>query len=96
MATIACMFKEKVCQQIVPVYHHMWTDCRFNLMKGVCAEQVCNADETALYWKAVPQKTLVAAFEQSAPGRKECKQRVSILLCCNATTSHKLKPLLIW
>ena len=63
--------------------------------RGMCAEQVYNADETALYWKAVPRKTLVAAFEQSAPGRKESKQRVSILLCCNATGSHKLKPLLI-
>ena len=63
--------------------------------RGECAEQIYNADETALYLKAVPRKTLVAAFEQSAPGIKECKQRVSILLCCNATGSHKLKPLLI-
>ena len=39
MASIACMFKDKVCQQIVPMHHHMWTDCRFNLMKG----RVCGA-----------------------------------------------------
>jgi hypothetical protein len=39
--------------------------------------------------------TLLAAFEKLAAGRKECKQRASIFLCCNATGIHKLKPLLI-
>ena len=63
--------------------------------RGLCVEQDYNADETAFTGKPVPRKTLVGAFEQSAPGRKESKQRVSILVCCNATGSHKLKPLLI-
>ena len=62
--------------------------------RGLCAEQVYNADEHALYWKAVPRKIVVAAFEQSGSGRKESKQKVSILVCCNTTGSHKLKPLL--
>ena len=42
--------------------------------KVLCAEQIYNADETALYWKALPRKTLVAAFEKAAAGRKEPKQ----------------------
>ena len=74
------------------VYHRKLTDCRFNLKKGVCVRsRVTNCPLLA----AVPRRTLVAAFEQSAPGRKEPKQRVSILECCNATGSHQLKPLLI-
>ena len=63
--------------------------------KVLCAEQIYNADETALYWKALPRKTLVAAFEKAAAGRKEPKERVTILACSNATGGHKLKPLLI-
>ena len=75
MASIACMFKDKVCQQIVPVVSSYVDGLQIQLdERGVCAEQVYNADETALYWKAGPWKTLVAAFEQSALGRKECKE----------------------
>jgi hypothetical protein len=35
------------------------------------------------------------AFEKSAAGTKECKQRAFILLCCITTGTHKLKSLLI-
>ena len=91
------MFREKVCQQILPIYYHAYIDSlQIQLEeRGPCMVWVYNADETVLCWKAVPRRTLVAAFEQSASGRKQSKQRVSILVCCNTTGSHELKPLLI-
>lgn len=54
------------------------------------AEQIYNCDETGLYWKALPTKTLAAASENSAPGRKQMKQRVTVLACANASGMHCL------
>jgi hypothetical protein len=34
-------------------------------------EQIYNADNTGLYWKALPSKTLVSQEEKSAPGHKQ-------------------------
>uniref|UniRef100_A0A8C4RMN9 HTH CENPB-type domain-containing protein n=1 Tax=Erpetoichthys calabaricus TaxID=27687 RepID=A0A8C4RMN9_ERPCA len=39
-------------------------------------DQLYNADETGLYWKALPSKTL---------------ERITVLACTNASGSHKLK-----
>jgi hypothetical protein len=57
--------------------------------------QIYNADESALYWKMLPDKTLVLSQEKNAPGRKTIKERVTFLLCANADGSNKLKPLVI-
>ena len=57
--------------------------------------QLYNADETALYWKLMPSKTLASAGEAQAPGFKKVKDRVSILACANASGSQKLPLLLI-
>lgn len=35
--------------------------------------QIYNADETGLYWRAIPTKTLAASNERSAPGYKKGK-----------------------
>ena len=53
MASIACVLREKFCQQILLVYLQTSTDCGFNLKK-VWSGQVYDADETALYCEAVP------------------------------------------
>uniref|UniRef100_A0A8C8T197 Uncharacterized protein n=1 Tax=Pelusios castaneus TaxID=367368 RepID=A0A8C8T197_9SAUR len=53
--------------------------------------QLYNADETGLYWKALPSKTLVSKEEKSAPGHKSSKERITVLACANASGSHKLK-----
>lgn len=58
-------------------------------------EQIYNADESGLFWKLLPQKTLVHLKETSAPGRKTSKQRITFLPCANATGSHKLTPFVI-
>ncbi|XP_050294297.1 jerky protein homolog-like [Anthonomus grandis grandis] len=57
-------------------------------------DQVYNADESAAFWRALPDTTWVHSQEQSAPGRKISKDRVTFMPCCNAAGTHKL-PLLV-
>src|SRR6185312_5391277 len=56
-------------------------------------KDVFNADETALYWKLLPSKTLSS---HSVSGVKKMKDRITILLTCNTTGTEKLLPLLIY
>lgn len=58
-------------------------------------DNIYNADETGLYSKTLPKKTLALAEETKAFGFKECKERVTIMNCANATGSHKIPLLLI-
>lgn len=55
---------------------------------------VYNADETGLFFKMLPSKTLAAKNEKEARGYKQQKERVTLMACCNADGSHKL-PLLV-
>ncbi|XP_066244712.1 jerky protein homolog-like [Euwallacea similis] len=57
--------------------------------------QIYNADEADLFWKLLPEKTLVRRDEKTAPGRKSEKVRLTFLACTNATGDHKIKPLVI-
>ncbi|GFU59244.1 tigger transposable element-derived protein 1 [Trichonephila clavipes] len=59
------------------------------------ADQVFNADETGLYWKRLPNRTYIAKDEKTASGHKESKDRVTLLLCSNASGDRMLKLLLI-
>ncbi|GFW53487.1 tigger transposable element-derived protein 1 [Trichonephila clavipes] len=59
------------------------------------ADQVFNADETGLYWKKLPNRTYIAKDEKTASGHKASKDRVTLLLCSNASGYRMLKPLLI-
>ena len=43
-----------------------------------------------LYWKLMPNKTLVSSREKEAKGFKKPKDRVTLLACANATGSIKL------
>ncbi|GFT40797.1 tigger transposable element-derived protein 1 [Trichonephila clavipes] len=58
------------------------------------ADQVFNADETGLYWKKLPNRTYIAKDEKTTSGHKASKDRVTLLLCSNAS-DRMLKPLLI-
>ncbi len=61
-----------------------------------CAEQVYNADETGLYFKMLPDKTLATKDDSTKTlGYKQSKNRLTALLCCNQTGNHKLAPLII-
>lgn len=57
-------------------------------------DQVYNADESALFWRVLPNTTWVHKDEKSAPGRKVSKDRVTFMPCSNALGTHKL-PLLV-
>ena len=57
--------------------------------------QIFNCDETGLYYKLLPQKTLASSFEKAADGRKKQKDRVTINACSNILGTIKLPLLLI-
>lgn len=63
--------------------------------KNLTRDQIYNADETGLFYKALPTKTLASFSEKYAPGFKMQKQRVTIMLCANASGNHRLPLLLI-
>lgn len=58
-------------------------------------DQIYNADETGLYWKCLPTKTLASMREKSAPGHKSSKERITVMCCGNASGTHKMKLLVI-
>jgi hypothetical protein len=62
---------------------------------NLTADQVYNADESALFWKLLPDRTMVGSHEKTAPGRKTSKERITFLLCTNGSGTHKLEPLVI-
>ena len=57
--------------------------------ENLILNQVFNCDETGLYWKLLPNKTLVSAREKEAKGFKKPKDRVTLMACTNATGSIK-------
>lgn len=63
------------------------------ICNGYKLEDIFNADETALYYKAPPSKSLVQKYKK-AKGHKYSKERLTVLLAASAT-GEKLKPLVI-
>ena len=58
--------------------------------EGFTLEQLHNYDETGLYYRMLPEKTLAARTEKEAPGMKKQKERITLIACSNATGTHKL------
>jgi hypothetical protein len=63
------------------------------LTEGYRPEDIYNADETGLYFRALPSKSMVVNGHDTA-GVKIAKDRITVLLCASAT-GDKLKPLVI-
>jgi hypothetical protein len=61
----------------------------------LCPDQIYNADESGIFWKLLPQKTLAHQAEASAPGRKMSKERLTFMPCSNASGTHKLRLLIL-
>ncbi|XP_037022520.2 jerky protein homolog [Artibeus jamaicensis] len=57
---------------------------------GLTPEQVYNADETGLSWQCWP-----GPEGGPVPGGKQSRDRLTVLMCANATGSHRIKPLVI-
>jgi hypothetical protein len=65
-----------------------------DVIKKYSPNDVYNADETALFYKFMPNKTLAFKGERCTGG-KNSKERITILLCTNSTGTDKLLPLVI-
>lgn len=59
-------------------------------------QQVFNCDETGLFWKKLPNRTYITKEEKCLPGHKPMKDRLTLLLCANASGDCKIKPLLVY
>uniref|UniRef100_A0A2S2R2Q4 Jerky-like n=1 Tax=Sipha flava TaxID=143950 RepID=A0A2S2R2Q4_9HEMI len=80
-SAVVAEFKEKFKSKI---------QSHLNLVR----EQVYNCDETGLNWKTLPQKTLASFSDKTATNFKDQKDRITVMVCANATGNHKL-PLLV-
>lgn len=58
---------------------------------GYTAQQVFSADKTGLYWKKMPDKTVLSKEEKTAPSFKASKDRLSLLLGGNAAGNFKVE-----
>nr|XP_042912844.1 tigger transposable element-derived protein 6-like [Parasteatoda tepidariorum] len=64
------------------------------LIKDYKPEQIFNTDETGLFFRALPEHTLLFKNE-STGGCKKMKERLTVLLTCNMTGTVKKNPLVI-
>ena len=62
------------------------------ILKNYDPKDIFNCDETGLFWKMKPNHTI---SNGPVSGTKQSKDRVTVLLTCNATGSEKLPPLFI-
>ncbi|CAI6354755.1 unnamed protein product [Macrosiphum euphorbiae] len=65
-----------------------------NILKEYSSNDIFNADEFGLFFKLMPDKSLVFKREKCRGG-KLSKERLSVLACTNATGSQKLRLLVI-
>ena len=72
----------------LPLYRETLHD----LLKNYSPDDIYNCDETGLYWKMEPSKTLSS---HAIPGVKKPKDRITVMLTCNATGTNKLVPVFI-
>ncbi|XP_069172253.1 tigger transposable element-derived protein 1-like [Procambarus clarkii] len=64
--------------------------------KEFLPQQVFNCYETGLFWKKMTKRTYITQEEQSLPGHKPMKDRLTLVLCANASGDCKVKPLLVY
>ena len=64
--------------------------------EGYLPQQIFNCDETGLFWKKMPNRTYITAEEKALPGHKPMKDRLTVLLCANASGDCKVKPLVVY
>jgi hypothetical protein len=68
-----------------------------SLIPEICSDfepcNIFNCDETDLYYRTIPNKTL-STKGASSKGVKHSKERLTVMFACSAT-GEKLKPLVI-
>jgi len=71
-----------------------WLEEKWPVIRaGYSPDDIYNADETGLFFKMLPEKTYNSKFDKSS-GKKQAKQRITVLVGSNMTGTDKL-PLLI-
>ncbi|GBM64409.1 Tigger transposable element-derived protein 4 [Araneus ventricosus] len=70
------------------------TETLSKILKDYKPQNTFNADETALFFQCLPQKTLTFKKEICFGG-KQSKARLTVMLGANMTGHQKLKPLVI-
>ncbi len=70
-----------------------WAKRLPNIIDGYDMSDIFNADETGLYYRALPTRSMVTK-EDKCKGTKTSKDRMTVLLCCSAK-GEKLKPFVI-
>lgn len=71
-----------------------WVNKLNQLLDGYEPRNIFNTDETGLFYKCLPDRTLTFKDEK-CHGGKLSKERLTVLLACNMDGSQKLKPLII-
>jgi hypothetical protein len=61
----------------------------------ITLSQLYNADETGLVYRKTAQKSYILPTEQNPSGRKQPKERVTLLVGCNAEGTDKLPLIMI-
>jgi len=88
---------KKICGESSSVDDNVcseWHRKLSTLLKNYEPRNVFNTDETALFFKCLPDKTFTFK-EEKCHGGKHSKDRLTILLAVNMDGSEKLTPLLI-
>nr|XP_045595256.1 tigger transposable element-derived protein 7-like [Procambarus clarkii] len=60
------------------------------LSNNLYSYKIYNADETGLYWRSLPEKTLAMRSEGCVPGRKVNKDRLSAMMCANGNGTERI------
>ena len=76
-----------------PVVVDDWKKRLESICEGYDLRDIFNADETGLYYRALPSRSMVVRGDE-AKGGKKSKERITVLLACSAV-GEKLKPLVI-
>ena len=64
--------------------------------KGFVPQQVFNGDETGLFFKRLPNRTFITEEEKVFTGHEPMKDRMTLLMCDNASGDFKEKPILVY
>ena len=76
-----------------PVVVSDWSQRLGDICKGYAPEDIFNCDETGLFYRTLPNKSLVAKGATTSNG-KLAKERITVLLAASGT-GEKLMPLVI-
>ena len=90
---IRCAASSSDAADVNPTVVDNWKERLETILERYAPEDIYDADETGVFFRAMPIKSLVVPGEQCSGGKKS-KDRLTLLLACSAT-SRKLKPLVI-